>query len=761
MKIKGDLDLSKARIESFLNAEKCAFFGSILLQYVEVREVHFSGCHVNRPKGDRKESKALDAEGARILGSFHFNDDSRAQGEVSLLGVTVGGDLDCSGSHFSNSGGDALSADGVKVDGDVLLGKCEVKGAIRFLGATIGGNFDCSAAQFQTQDGGINGDGMRISGDVLLVEGFHSEGLVRFSETRITGNFDCTGSKFSGSAESLGMEEAEIDGNVLFNDFTAGGEVNLMGATIGGDFECRRAQFFNPEDALTADALRVVGDVTFGEGFKAHGEVRLFRATIGGDFACEGAQFIHQGDALSLDGAKIAGDAKFSGGITANGRIRFPGATIGGNLDCQGTRLLRGEAEGAPEVDKEGAFNAEGAQIEGTVFFGDQFVADGEVSFIGASIAGDLTFGHAKFNSPTGDAIAAHRARIRGDVIFGESFEARGGVRFLGAIIGGDLECEDAQFSNLGKDALSAESAKIEGSVTLHKRLNLRGALNLENAEVHHRLDLCGFSIPAETTINLLSATVGVVHGDEANWESKGKLLLDGFTYERFHVGDPIKAEKWIKWLRQQLRAQSVPQPDEQQLRAQSVPQPYEQLATVLRKMGYERDAKRVMIAKNRDHARATEFPRQGWWWYKVFGRAIGYGYAPWRAFAMSVFMILLGFFLFTVGSGDLVSPTKESAFQKDANGAIAVDATGRRVISKQYPVFSPFFYSVESFTPLLKLDQSANWTPDANSNATVHLGPCFDLTGPLLRYYLYVHIASGWLLTSLWVGAVTGLVKS
>ena len=70
--------------------------------------------------------------------------------------------------------------------------------------------------------------------------------------------------------------------------------------------------------------------------------------------------------------------------------------------------------------------------------------------------------------------------------------------------------------------------------------------------------------------------------------------------------------------------------------------------------------------------------------------------------------------------------------------------------MAETYPKFNAFVYSLESFVPLIKLDQSANWAPNANR-----------AWGRFLRYYLYLHITAGWVLTTLWVGAVTGLVKS
>jgi hypothetical protein len=645
MKINGDLDLSKAKIPLFLSAARCVFFGSILLRRAELRELYFSKCHIKGPKVGRKEFKALDAEEAKISGSLSFRDGSKAEGEVSLLGITVSGDLDCRESQFSNPGRDALSADGAKIEGDVLLGGCKIKGAIRLLGAAIGGNLECSAAQFQTRKGGVNGDGMKIGGDVLFDDRFHAQGLVRLSEAKITGNLDCSGGTFSRPGAALGLEGASIDGNVLFSDFEAGGEVILLGTSIGGSLECVNSKFLNPGDALTADGAKIKGTVTFGSmvpgrGFQSGGTVRLFGAAIEGDLDCNCAQFTSAKDALSADGAEITGDVKFNH-VQAGGPMRFPGATIGGHLDCQRIQMKeskRGEA----------AFNADSAKIDGTVFFWNKSLAEGEVAFVGAIIAGDFDCGEAQFSTPRGAAISADRAKIGGNVIFDDGFRAEGKVGFLGAMIGGDLECDRAQFSNGKDDALSAEAAKIEGSVVLGKRLEVQGFLNLENATVRHRLDLRGFSVPEEATINLASATVGAFHGDEANLKSRGNLLLDGFTYGGLQISDPDRAESWIKWLQEQPREEFVPQP-------------YEQLAMVLRRMGYERDARRVMIAKNRDRARFTFFPHQSWWWYDFFGWAIGYGYAPWRAFAISMGMIMFGALLFYLGdSHHLISPTKE-----------------------------------------------------------------------------------------------------
>ena len=122
--------------------------------------------------------------------------------------------------------------------------------------------------------------------------------------------------------------------------------------------------------------------------------------------------------------------------------------------------------------------------------------------------------------------------------------------------------------------------------------------------------------------------------------------------------------------------------------------------------------------------------------------------------------MILLGTFLFHVGR-DLVTPARENAYAKASNGHVEADKSGQRKVVEDYPVFNAFVYSLESFIPLIKFDQTANWTPNANRGSEISIFHWQVLTGRLLRCYLYCHIAAGWLLTSLWVGAVTGLVKT
>ena len=452
--------------------------------------------------------------------------------------------------------------------------------------------------------------------------------------------------------------------------------------------------------------------------------------------------------------------------------------------------------------------DAYGARIARTVLL-SKLKAIGAVNLSGATIGGDLICNGTQLSDAKGNALDARSAKIGGSVFL--SCKAEGEVRFAGAAIGGNLEFNcAAKLLNAKGKALDAESAKIEGSVFFHLGVKVVGKVNLLGTTIGGTLVYSGLVEPKKAILDLRSASVGTLSDEKRSWPSAGKLFLDGFNYDRLFEESPLDAKSRIEWLHRQrpkrttTLAAELAEAIRLEIKKQSflrrsykriivvgrrigqrltsaaggknwvsaqtltwrelfLPQPYEQLASVLRKMGHERDARLIMIEKNRDRARFTRFFQQGWWWYNVFGRLIGYGYAPWRAFAMSVVMILLGWILFYLGfSHDLVLPTRENAYAKAPNGQFVLDNSGRPKILEDYPAFNAFVYSLESFIPLIKFDQSANWTPNANRRTEIsgfHLHVPF--TGRFLRYYLYCHIAAGWILTSLWVGAVTGLVKS
>ena len=61
-----------------------------------------------------------------------------------------------------------------------------------------------------------------------------------------------------------------------------------------------------------------------------------------------------------------------------------------------------------------------------------------------------------------------------------------------------------------------------------------------------------------------------------------------------------------------------------------------------------------------------------------------------------------------------------------------------------------------------MDLHQQSYWLPNANRGEEIPLIFFKSKTeGALLRWYFWVHIVCGWILTSLWLADFTGLVRS
>jgi hypothetical protein len=185
------------------------------------------------------------------------------------------------------------------------------------------------------------------------------------------------------------------------------------------------------------------------------------------------------------------------------------------------------------------------------------------------------------------------------------------------------------------------------------------------------------------------------------------------------------------------------------QPRQQFFSQPFEQLATAYRNMGLEDEVRKVMIAKNSEHAQWVKGQPE-WLWYGIFGPWINFGYTPWVAFQFSLTVVGFGSFIFWRGDRKgLIAPTSEGAY-----------GTGRaHQLLESYPKFSPIIYSVETFVPFLKLGIGDYWMPNAKRGKKLILG--MMTTGGALRLYYWLHITAGWVLSALWIGGLTGIVKT
>ena len=178
------------------------------------------------------------------------------------------------------------------------------------MGATIEHTLDLDGSRLSNpQRWAFQAGGAKIGGDVFARNGFEATGGVSLIGSTIGGNLECSGARISNpEGMALMADRASIGGNVYLRPwadipFTATGEVNFLGATIGGSLECDCAQLTNPRDnsrdnscenpgdnprknprgyALRADRTKIKGHVFVRDGFKGDGVIDFNGAEIGG-----------------------------------------------------------------------------------------------------------------------------------------------------------------------------------------------------------------------------------------------------------------------------------------------------------------------------------------------------------------------------------------------------------------------------------------------------------------------------------------------
>jgi len=520
-------------------------------------------------------------------------------------------------------------------------------------------------------------------------------------------------------------------------------EERLLVAVAEGrtvDFSAPPAGQTAARDATPARADRPHGPVTSdsGSSFTQAGvEVadaslgRVLRADRVAWLATEGGRFVtHRG--IAVKGARIDGRLDLQAANIVF-PIHFERCELAAGISLLGAEIHALNLSGSTV----GRISADGMKVEAGVYLRAGFRAQGRVRLSGATIGGNLDCDGGHFICSGSEAIVADGLKVQGSISLGAGFRAEGQVRLPGAQIGGSLNCSGGALVNAGADAIVADRLKVDGNVFFSEGFLVDGRVGLPGAQIAGYLVWNAAGNPQQATIDLRSARVGTLWMDRASWPAPGKLHLHGLTYDEMDERAAVDSAARIAWLQLQ-----PPTPFR--------PQPYEQLATVLRRDGYADDAKQILYAKEVDRARLTRLSWSEWPWYRLFGPLIGYGYKPWRAFWLSLAVVILGTVLFAQGSkAGLMTPAKGEAYLPDKPTELA----------NFYPKLQPFMYSLDTFTPLISLDQADYWFPNSELGTTIELGPLSVTTGSMLRSYMWFHIVAGWILSTLLFVGLTGSV--
>ena len=181
---------------------------------------------------------ALAADHATISGAVLLRNGFVAQGAISLIGARLGGNLDCDGASLTNATADgigvALAAENAEIGGAVLLRHGFVaRGGVSLLGATIGSNVECCGAALDNWREAGSRETLRltniaVAGDVLLNQGFISVGHVSLWGTKVGRDLDCSTATLIGPSPVAAGRSAA--GAMVATNLSVAGDVKLIGS---------------------------------------------------------------------------------------------------------------------------------------------------------------------------------------------------------------------------------------------------------------------------------------------------------------------------------------------------------------------------------------------------------------------------------------------------------------------------------------------------------------------------------------------------
>jgi hypothetical protein len=807
--IKGNLDCNGGSFQNLLglalSMNGAKVDGAVIFAqgFVAKGEVQMTGARVGADVICRGasfqniERNALQADRAVVAGAVVLSGDTAdssppgfiAQGEVRFSGAEIGTALDCTGGLFENPAGLALTLDGAKVAGSVFLcNKFKADGEVSFAGTRIDGDLNCYRGLFRNPSKqAVYADRINVAGSIFFNQSFRAEGGVILVGARIGGDLDCIGGSFKNPGEiALWVSEAKVGRRVLLNSarstndsaepsFSVEGAVLFARTEIGGDLKCSGAVLKCPgKSALYAERAIVGGSVFFNEGFRADGVVALSGTQIRGDLDCSGGIFeAAETSALLADRLNVGGSVLLSDGFRAEGGAILDGTKIGADLNCHNGIFNLGGGE---------ALSAERTNVAGSILLTNCFHANGWVNLVAAEVGGDIQCSGGTFSNPGQYAILATEAKVTRSVFFNRfmsaggnvtaTFCAEGEVRIASARIGGYLDCASGIFKDPGKVALNARGLMVQGNVSVGDGFVAEGEVLLAGADIGGNLYCTSGSLSKlsarratikgdfhwrlihhahQTTLNLTDVSAGGIRDDEVSWPTSGNLNLDGFVYSRI---SPSDASGRLEWLRRQKHFRL---------------QPYRQLAKVLSDRGDERGAQRVLFEMERRRRAQSA----GWLsalWSQILRWTVGYGFFPGRALGWLLGLVLIGTMFFGVGYlGGAVAPTDKEAYAY-------FEAHGQP--PEYYPRFNAFAYSFEHAAPLISLGQKDHWAPkplfagkqpivSGNLVGSVtnrqirgyYLVPRLCAVG-FLRLWLWLQIVLGWVLATLFVAGLTGIVR-
>lgn len=372
--------------------------------------------------------------------------------------------------------------------------------------------------------------------------------------------------------------------------------------------------------------------------------------------------------------------------------------------------------------------NARGVSIEHSLIFESQCLA--EIDLKNADIGNDLYFEGAVLevaDPSTRSCLYGRNARISGDVILDRA-TANARIDLQGVSIGGMFSAQEARFDlpvkNESTDSvlLDLSGATVGREVDFEDTL-LNGLVRLADADVTKAVRLHRLAAGSRPGLDLSGLNCSRLTLDASARPQRGHLKLHGCSFSDINIveaGEP-EAATYLNWVRSATSQRFSEQP-------------YEHLASILKKQGKDDIGRALLIAKVEDSPTRTAVDAL----MRNLSWMVGYGYSPLRAVWLALAVIMLGFVVF------------RTAYQR---GLLVVKANNAPAKLKT-PTLTLLMYSVDVFVPLVDFGVGPTYVPgkvDTGMEAR-------EVT--LFRIYYWFHVAAGWLICTVAVAGLTGLLR-
>lgn len=233
-----------------------------------------------------------------------------------------------------------LKARRVSIRGDFTASKIQTSHSVDLNGASVGGDVNFSGALLQSGSNySLSAIDAMIKGGLFLADGFSADGLVRVVGAEVGGQFNCRGGAFLSDEKSLDAGNIKVGRGVfLIGGFKSCGEVLFIAASVKAQFCIQNATLSCKNGlTLTADRILVNGNLYMDKGFVSEGCVSLNGGEILGQLNCTGATFKgEQKFSLICNNLHVTGSSNLGGGFSSKGIVSFLAAKLDSDLNFNG-----------------------------------------------------------------------------------------------------------------------------------------------------------------------------------------------------------------------------------------------------------------------------------------------------------------------------------------------------------------------------------------------------------------------------------------